>query len=286
MTQDQNIATSIMVILIIMFSLQMFKVAFIIVYFFIFNVLPSLGRFCAKVVRQRCCMSFRTELKYSLFYLGKILKKIYTYNFYSYENKLTGFVLVTFYMIYIVFNLIFTVEYFKTDTKEEEKPDAVKYEQFIAFEFSLIIELIVCFFYITRSFKKMFASVIVSFLGLNSVIAMVVVYKMQVQLDDSEKPRRFASLIFSIYFSVLILISLVRVIKYDPNCKNYITLVEAWRSLLEEKKKYYEERENATALNVLSDEESKLCKIAEKFKLQNVYRDSQSAFFFKRSNIF
>jgi hypothetical protein len=221
MTQDQNIAISIMVFMIFMFSLIMFKVAFIIFYFVFVNVIPNVWRFFVKIVRKRCCMSFKTEIKYTFFYFGKIMKKIYTYNFYSYENKLIGFFMVSLYIIYIIFNLIFTVEYIKSDLKKEDKADYVKYEHIFAFELSVIIELIVCFFYITRNFKKLLIWVSSSFIILNGIIALVVVYKVNwlSPNEDPELPRRYASLFFSSYFSILLLLCLIRLIKYDPHCK-------------------------------------------------------------------
>ncbi len=59
--------------------------------------------------------------------------------------------------------------------------------------------------------------------------------------------------------------------------------MEAWRVLVEEKKNYYTDRRNDFALSVLHDEEQKLNQIGRKIKLMNVYCDSQSTFFFKRS---
>jgi hypothetical protein len=62
--------------------------------------------------------------------------------------------------------------------------------------------------------------------------------------------------------------------------------VEAWRCILEEKTKYYTEKGNETALSIVKDEENKLTEISAKLKINHVYTDSESNFFFKRSKLF
>jgi hypothetical protein len=62
--------------------------------------------------------------------------------------------------------------------------------------------------------------------------------------------------------------------------------VEAWRCILEEKTKFYTEKGNETALSIVEDEEKKLTEISAKLKINHVYTDSESTFFFKRSKIY
>ena len=63
-----------------------------------------------------------------------------------------------------------------------------------------------------------------------------------------------------------------------------IFLVEAWKCLLKEKHSFYSNKGNEVACMILKDEKEKLNEISKKVKLKNVYSDSESPFFLKKSN--
>jgi hypothetical protein len=220
--QDENIAKTIMLILIIIFSFTMIKVAVISVYFFFITVLCNAGKFFIYVFQKKCCVDFKKEFKFACFYLGKIMKKLYTYNFYAFENKILGVVLVLLYLVFLFFNILFTSEYM--EIKQDygvEIPEGVKVLQIVAFELTIFMELVCGCFYVFRSVKKQFTVVLSSFFGLNLIISIAVFYKID---QDDENPRRYANLFFLTYFSVLFLISAIKVAKYDINCKKILNI--------------------------------------------------------------
>jgi hypothetical protein len=225
-TEDKTIAYIIMVILVTIFSFTMFKLALVSIYFFFITVGCNIGRFFVHLFRNRLKIDILKEFKFACFYLGKIFKKLYTYNFYAYENKLLGICLVTLYLVFLSFNIMFTAEYMMIENKigpEEEIPeksDYVKVLKIVAFELSIFMELLCCTFYITRAIKNQFTLVCSSFLGLNLVVIGAVYYKMNLPDPSDENPRRCANLIFLTNFTILFIISAVKVTRYDLNC-NY-----------------------------------------------------------------
>jgi hypothetical protein len=219
--EDESIAKTIMIILIIIFSFTMIKVALISIYFIFITVLGNIGRFCGRIYRNKCNINILREIKFACFYLGKIFKKLYTYNFYAYENKLLGICLITLYLVFLSFNIMFTFEFIViTEEDIHEKPEYVKVLQIIAFELSIFMELLCCTFYTTRAIKNQFLLVCCSFLGLNLVVIGAVYYKMNLPDPSDENPRRCANLIFLTNFTILFIISAVKVTRYDLNC-NY-----------------------------------------------------------------
>jgi hypothetical protein len=218
--EDENIAKTIMLILIIIFSFTMIKLAVISVYFFFITVLCNAGKFFIYVFQKRCCVDFKKEFKFACFYLGKIMKKLYTYNFYAFENKILGVVLVLLYVVFLFFNILFTSEYMEIEKEDyHEKPEGVKILQIVSFELSIFMELLCATFYITRLAKKHFITVFSSFIGLNLIVIAAVFYKTNLIDPTDENPRRFANLVFLTFFSVLFLVSANKVAKYDLNCK-------------------------------------------------------------------
>lgn len=197
----------------------MIKVAIISIYFICITVLGNIGRFFGRIFKNRFKIDIFTEIKFACFYLGKILKKLYTYNFYAFENKLLGISLVILYLIFLSFNIMFTAEFIViTEEEVDHKPNYVKVLQILAFELSIFMELLCCTFYITRQIKNQFVLVFSFFLGLNLVVIIAVVYKMNLQDQDSEIPRRMANLIFCAMFTILFKISAQKVLRYDLNC--------------------------------------------------------------------
>lgn len=216
---DETIAKTLMIILIIIFSFTLIKVAFISIYFICITVLGNIGRFFGRIFKNRFKIDIFTEIKFACFYLGKILKKLYTYNFYAFENKLLGISLVTLYLIFLSFNIMFTAEFIViTEEDVHHKPNYVKVLQILAFELSIFMELLCCTFYITRQIKNQFVLVFSFFLGLNLVVISAVVFKMNLQNQDDENPRRIANLIFLAMFTILFIISAQKVSRYDLNC--------------------------------------------------------------------
>lgn len=216
---EQRIAVIIMTILIAIFSFTVIKIFAIFLYFFFINITINFCKFCGTLIKKKCCINIFSEIKFSCIYLAKNLRKLYTYNFYSYENKAYGYFIVPVYLIFIIFNLMFAADYTQNDKDKKMKTESIKMLQFIAFELSIFIELVCCFFYLTRKLRKQFIFTLAAFCFLNLVIGLTLWYKLNFCDQDDENPRRVANLIFLFFYCFLFSLCFKKIFCYNLNCK-------------------------------------------------------------------
>lgn len=223
--QEKQISTFIMCMMIGIFSFTVIKIIAIFLYFLILNLVVSTYRFIKYLIKRRCCVNIFQEMNYTCGYTLRIMKKLYTYNFYSYKNKCFGFFIVTIYLVFISLNISFAAEYLKRDNNKEPLTDTVKILQILSFELSIFVELVCCFFYLTRNSKVQYISTFVSFVVLNGVICGTMFYKEYFCDSDDDNPRRVANLVFLIFFSFLFILCFRKVYKYDLNCEFIILFI-------------------------------------------------------------
>jgi hypothetical protein len=218
--EDRFFEKIIMTIIILIFSFTIFKMILIFCHFFVLSTLLNIYNFIYRLLKKQCCLNLRDECSFAYLFFVKNLKKFYTNNFYSYENKFFGLCFVSAYMLFVFFNMFFASENVNLDTN---KPEILKIMHIIAFEYTIYIELICCTFFIMRCFKKQFMFVIASYLSLNIIVAGTIYYRISHKItEDFEKYEnsiRVAHLIFVLYFSILSCVSLIKILKYDLNCK-------------------------------------------------------------------
>lgn len=68
--------------------------------------------------------------------------------------------------------------------------------------------------------------------------------------------------------------------------KIILYIVEYWKCFINEKEKYFKEKQNAIGMNMVDDEKEKIVDICTKIKIDNIYVDFKSDFFFKRSKLY
>jgi len=219
--EDIKFDTAIMSIIICILSFSIIKMCIIFIHFFIVNTIINAGKFCYRIIRFRCCINLLEEAKYAYFYLIKILKKFYTNNFYSYENKTFGAFFVTVYMLFILFNLFFTFDHAVIDCKDKSKNVILRIMQIISFELNIFMEIICCTFFIYRIFKKQFIFVSICFLVLNTIVASVIYYRISHDKAEEEifdVSIYIAKLFFLIFYVTLAYFSLKAISQYSLNC--------------------------------------------------------------------
>lgn len=217
---DEYLATTIMCVLVAIFSTTILKMFLIFLYFFFCNTVYNICKFFVFVYRKKCLINLSAQCKNAYSYLSKIFKKIYTYNFYSYENKPFGYVIVIVYICFLLFNILYTTEYIII--LKGQKYDDIMFRGFhiIAFEFHIFIELICCTFYIYRKLWSQYKFILISYIGLNILICIITFLKINYDFTDdcNDFIRRVAHLVFLIYFATLYFISFMRVKNYNLNC--------------------------------------------------------------------
>ncbi len=212
----------IMTIIMSIFSLTIIKMLIIFSYFLIINTLYHTYNFCENSIKRKCKINCPILFKSALLYLIKVFKKFYTYNFYSYENKIYGTIISLLYMTFIVFNILFSYQY--TRNISEEIVYSLQILQIISFELNIFFELVCGFFYITRRLGLQYLFVISSFIFLNIVVLIAEYIKVNNCMDiDNDQPRRIANLIYNAYFSLVLFGAVYKTYKYNLTCM-YIVL--------------------------------------------------------------
>ena len=151
-----------------MFFFVFLKLILIILYFLLFGI--SMGCFnCLRSsFKSKCKINLKQKSNecYSFFYA--IFKKIYTYNFYSYENKCLGFFLVSNFGLFICFNVYYIFLYLG-HLEEPCENYLLELSRFYAFETHLLIELYcACFFLFVSKTRNLITSLFF-FLVLNTM---------------------------------------------------------------------------------------------------------------------
>ena len=214
--EDIKFDTAIMMIIICILSFTILKMLVVFIYFFIINTIINLAKFFFRLFRKKFCLNIFDEIKFGSFHLVKILKKFYTNNFYSYENKPFGAFFVATYLLFILFNLIFTFDHAVIENNDQ----VLRILLIVSFELNIFSELICCTFFLVRNFKKQFILIIISFLLLNCSILPIIIYRIINNLYEEEffdKTILINRLIFLIFFTTLGIFSVKVISNYDLN---------------------------------------------------------------------
>lgn len=208
-----------MYLLVFMFSFSVIKMLVIFIYFFIINLTYNIFQFIIHLFKKRCMVNCSLEIKESYEFLVKIIKKFYTYNFYSFENKLFGWLIVPIYILYLLFNIEFSTGFINKiqDKNYQDRIDIIM--NILAFEFNLFIEIICVTMYITRNFKKQFIIIISSFVGLNLLVIITVFIKFFYKLLPLCPILQIVlRILFTFYFLIFFGISIICIKRYNLNC--------------------------------------------------------------------
>ena len=194
LTKSALIYTSvIMTILTVLFLITMLKMIIIFLYFFVFHFFINLFRYILSIFYRKFKINIWTDIKYICIYITRIFKKAYTYNFYSYENKAYGGITVSLYILYLFYNILFTILSFLISLKEQDPTfnpmKKLFYIYIIALISHLLIELHCSTFFITRNKYFQFILVLVCFFAIFISVLFTAYIKMIYEID-TQKPRR------------------------------------------------------------------------------------------------
>jgi hypothetical protein len=185
------------------------------------------------MIKKKCYFNVCTGIKTVYYEQVKIIKKFYTYNFYSFENKCYGCIVVLIYMAFLFFNIMFTIKniienIIENNTSEPTIQTIVIH--FIAFELNIFIEIYCSTFYLIINHFTQFFIAVICFAFLNVILFTTVFVKLyllegQSSGDFDEYPRRIAHIIYIFFFTFFFLLSYFKIKKYDVNgIKNFYKL--------------------------------------------------------------
>ena len=212
----------ILLVTIILAIFVLFKILIIFVYFLAFQASIAFKNFIQLSYKSRCDISCKNSCKYFLLFVWRILKKIYTFNFYIIQNKTISLLLVIFFLINFIFNSIFLILNIM-QIEMIEKDDAFINFYFLSFEFYLLMELICYMFY---SVRNIFHAVLLAFgyfITLNLIIALAFLYVWKYEYLYGgfmlNEPQRILNIIIFSILMILKIYCLYKIIYFNKESK-------------------------------------------------------------------
>lgn len=128
--------------------IPIFKTLVIFLYFFIYITFTKLLKYLINLTSIKCSFKYIKCWDSRQFNISNYFRKIYTYNFYAFENTVVGFILISSYLFFMIINITF-VYFFLRNIKEDcpKKDCFMKYLHILAFLSHSFIEIFCCFYY-------------------------------------------------------------------------------------------------------------------------------------------
>ena len=200
----------------------LFKFLTIIVYFLFFQALFAFIAFIHFLFISKFDIFWKLSLKNAASYIGKILKRIYTFNFYIFHNKTVCAFMIISFIVCLFSNLIFSrINLAQIENPEKNTEFYVFY--FLNFEFNLLIEFICYMFYSNKNI--LFASILslLYWIVINIIIITAFFFAQQYEYINGvllvEEPQKFLNITIFSSLLILKLNCLYKIIKHNNQSK-------------------------------------------------------------------
>jgi len=218
---------ALLITIVAVFIVTLLKMTLIFFCFFVKWITFDFIYMIIKLFRYKCSILLK-EICFNINYLKKIFKKIYTYNFYSYESEVYGpiwiIIIPITYITFIIGNLIFCFyESYKSNPSER---DGFRKNVFliIIFYLHLFIEIYISLFYCIKSLKKHIQTTSIIFcFGCINVFWLYGCSFINMERWQFSLLQRIARMIYIIYFLFTYTKSLKIVFQYNMNSKFFLT---------------------------------------------------------------
>lgn len=182
-----------------------FKLLVIIIYFVIVPI-PHIIKFLINLCRFKCKLNICSSFQNAFYNLKKVGKRIFNFNFYLYENRFIGFIMISFYLLFLASSAVF----YLVNTKEissSEKSDLYMKLFYVHFESMLMIHLLCISFYSCRNMNLDTLSGIVLFILLNVVLYLGYLIKEKIEnvegIFENKEPQLIMNSIFNFIFLLI-----------------------------------------------------------------------------------
>jgi len=199
------------------FLVTFFKMVLIFTCFFLKWLIWDIFKVVIKLFKYKCSILWK-ECCFNVNYFKKVFKKIYTYNFYSYDSDVYGkfwIILIPFsYISFIISNVVFCMmEYFKQNSIKN-------IFLIIIFFLHLFIEIYISLFYCIRDLKKHIRTTIFTYLIGCFFVLLLFAFSLFVSEKEIFKLlQRIVRTFYLIFFLWAYKNSLKEVISYNMNSK-------------------------------------------------------------------
>ena len=155
----------IILVIIILKLLPLIKFFIVIFYFFVYSLLVKLFKILSFTFRQKCKVRDSNICEGCIDTLLFYIRKIYTYNYYSFEKIWHGVILVPIYIFFLLVNIIFVSHFINTSYIKDD-----------CIEFDNILEIIQILSFVSHNFIEIFTSFYYFLNNLDTTIICTMIY--------------------------------------------------------------------------------------------------------------
>lgn len=203
---------------------SIFKVFVIIFYFIFIQALTGFIKFLISICKTKFRLNFCSSFKNAIYYLGKVFKRVYTFNFYLFQNKIIGFIMIFSYFFFLFSSAVFYLHNI-TFIDQVEKPDIYLISFYSHFESAILMQLLCSCFYSCRD--QIWSTIIALglFLTLNGMLFLgYFITDVIENVDGSfelEEPQYIMNIVFDTIFLLVNGICLFKIIFYNKESKYF-----------------------------------------------------------------
>lgn len=221
--QIEEVTLYILLFLIIAFLISSFlKFIVIFLYFLFIQAITNFCKFLKTLCKTKFNINFCSSFKNAMSYLWKVLKRVYTFNFYVFGSRFNNFIMIGSY-----FFLLFSSTAFYLTNKslllELEKSDAYLIYFYMHFEAIIFVQLLNSSFY---SQVQLTSSIIYSFglfFAMNGILFFGYIIKESYENKygsfEFEEPQNILNIIFNCILFLLNFNCLIRILIHKKNGK-------------------------------------------------------------------
>ena len=224
--QRQKIEDATNIILIIFTSffaiISAFKILVIIFYFIFIQAFTAFIKFIKTLFKMKFNINFGSTCKNAMYYIGKVCRRIYTFNFYLFDNLTIGIIMTFSYYFFLIISFIFYITNHKY-LEDVEKPETYMYLFYLHFESMILIQILSSSFYACRDMKASTLLSIGLFLSINGMIFVGYFITDKIENVDGsfeyDEPQSIMNVIINALLFSINGISLFKVSIHNKNCK-------------------------------------------------------------------
>ena len=202
--------------------LSIFKIFVIIFYFIFIQALSAFIKFILSIFKTKFKISFCSSFINAMSYLGKVFRRIYTFNFYLFHNKCIGFTMIFSYFFFLIISCLFYHQN-RILLGEIEKPIYYLILFYLHFESIILVQLLYSSFYACRDMKISTLISIGLFICMDAILILGYYITEVIENVDGAFEYGEPQCIMNIIFDSILLfingISLFKIIFYNINCK-------------------------------------------------------------------
>ena len=206
-------------IFVIVFGIKFFVILF---YFIFLQAFSAFIKFIKSIIRTKCNLNFHTSFSNAMYYLGKVFKRIYTFNFYIFHNRYIGSIMINSYFFYLISSLFFYHQNIE-HIEEIEKSKWYMFFFYCHFESIILIQLLCSSFYACPDTNISILLSIGLFISMNAMLFLAylttdIIENVDGSVEHNE-PQNVMNIIFNSLFLSINVIALFKIIFHKNNCK-------------------------------------------------------------------